>query len=128
MQPMDDLRKHETQRARNYELFYEAFEASPIGIAVEDLEGRPLYVNSALCRMLGFSEEEMRSRHCADFSPPEDAEKDWALFQQLKEGSIDRYTLEKRFCRKDGALTWGRLSISKLHERESPLVVAMVED
>jgi PAS domain S-box-containing protein len=112
----------------DYQIFYDAFNASPIGIALEDIEGRPLYVNSALCSMLGFSEEEMRAKHCVEFSPPEDAAKDWALFQQLKAGAIERYSLEKRFFRKDGALTWGRLSISMLNGRASPLVVAMVED
>src|ERR1700751_1932812 len=78
--------------------------------------------------MLGFSEEELRNKHCVDFSPPEDAEKDWALFQQLKAGSIDHYQLEKRYFRKDGSLVWGRLSISLLNSRPSPLVIAMVED
>jgi len=109
-------------------LFYDAFKASPIGIALEDLEGRPLYVNPALCSMLGFSEEELRSKHCVEFSPPEDAEKDWALFQQLRAGLIDRYSLEKRFFRRNGSPIWGRLSISMLNHRASPLVVAMVED
>jgi PAS domain S-box-containing protein len=56
------------------------FNASPIGIAVENLEGQPLFVNLAFCSMLGFSEEELRRKHCVDFSPPEDAEKDWACF------------------------------------------------
>jgi len=78
--------------------------------------------------MLGFSEEELRRKHCVDFSPPEDAEKDWALFQQLRAGSIDHYQLEKRYFRHDGSLVWGRLSISLLNSYPSPLVVAMVED
>src|ERR1051326_5511408 len=126
MENQNELKK--TERVDNYELFYEAFEASPIGIAVEDLVGRPLYVNSALCMMLGFTQDEMRRKRCAEFSPPEDAQKDGELFQQLRAGSIDRYTMEKRFFRKDGTLTWGRLSISKLTDRSSPLVVATVED
>ena len=109
-------------------LFRDVFNASPIGIAVETLEGQPLFVNPALCSMLGFSEEELRYKHCVDFSPPEDAQKDWALFQQLKAGSIDHYQLEKRYFRKDGSLVWGRLSISLLKSASSPLVVAMVED
>jgi len=109
-------------------LFYDAFKASPIGIALEDLEGRPLYVNPALCSMLGFSEQEMRQKHCVEFSPPEDAQKDWALFEQLRAGSIDHYSLEKRFFRRDGSMIWGRLTISRLNSRQSPLVVAMVED
>lgn len=109
-------------------LLYEAFSASAIGIALEDLEGRPLFVNPALCSMLGFSEQEMRSKHCVDFSPPEDAQKDWALFQQLQAGSIPHYQIEKRYYRRDGSLLWGRLSISLLKSRPTPMVVAIVEN
>ena len=109
-------------------LFFDAFRASPIGIALENLEGQPLYANPALCAMLGFSEEEMCRRHCVEFSPPEDAEKDWALFEQLRAGSIDHYHIDKRFYRRDGSLIWGRLSISLLNSHPSPMVVAMVED
>jgi PAS domain S-box-containing protein len=110
------------------QFFRDVFNASPVGIAVESLEGQPLFVNPAFCSFLGFSEEELRKKHCVDFSPREDAEKDWALFQQLRAGVIDHYQLEKRYFRRDGSLVWGRLSISLLNSRPSPLVVAMVED
>lgn len=110
------------------ELFHDAFQSSPIGIALENLEGQPLFVNAALCSMLGLSEEEMRGKHCTDFSPQEDADKDQALFAQLRAGLIDHYTLDKRFFRRDGSLIWGRLRISLLHDCVAPLVVAMVED
>jgi PAS domain S-box-containing protein len=109
-------------------LFRDIFSASPIGIVVENLEGQPLFVNSAFSSFLGFSQEELRKKHCVDFSPREDAEKDWALFQQLRAGSIDHYQLEKRYFRRDGSLIWGQLSVSLLRDRVSPLVVAMVED
>jgi len=109
-------------------LFHDVFNASPIGIAVENLDGQPLFVNPAFCSMLGFSEEELHHKHCVDFSPCEDAERDWALFQQLKAGSIDHYQLEKRYFRKDGSLVWGNLSVSLLSSHPSPLVIAMVED
>jgi PAS domain S-box-containing protein len=110
------------------QLFLSVFKTSPIGIALEDLEGRPLFANPALCSMLGFSEEEMRNKHCVEFSPPEDAQKDWALFEQLKAGAIDHYQLEKRFFRRDGSLIWGRLSISLMGSGAFRLVVALVED
>ena len=110
------------------QLLRDVFSASPIGIAVEDLEGQPLFVNLAFCSMLGFSEEELRCKHCVDFSPPEDAARDWALFQQLRAGSIDHYQLEKRYFRRDGSLVWGSLSISLLQSRPTPLVLAMVVD
>src|SRR5499427_3006439 len=109
------------------QLFRNVFNASPIGIAVENLDGQPLFVNPAFCSFIGFSEQELRNKHCVDFSPPEDAEKDWALFQQLKAGSIDHYQLEKRYFRRDGSLVWGRLSLSLL-KQTPPLIVAMIDD
>src|SRR4029077_11736698 len=116
------------KRNPDTQIFRDVFNASPIGIVVENLEGQPLFVNPAFCSMLGFSEEELRSKHCVEFSPPEDSEKDWTLFQQLRAGSIDHYQLEKRYFRRDGSLVWGRLSISLLKSRPSPLVIAMVEE
>jgi len=113
-------------RTLDNQFLLDLFNASPIGIAVENFEGQPLFVNPALCSMLGFSEEELRSKRCVRFSPHEDTEKDWTLFQQLRAGSIDHYQQAKRFFRRDGSLVWGRLSICLLN-RESPLIVAMVE-
>jgi PAS domain S-box-containing protein len=108
--------------------FHDVFNASPIGIVVENLEGQPVFINPAFCAFLGFTQEELHSKHCIDFSPAEDAAKDWALFQQLRAGSIDHYQLEKRYIRRDGSLVWGSLSISLLKNQSSRLVIAMVED
>jgi PAS domain S-box-containing protein len=122
------MREVPKARTPDPQLFRDVFNASPIGIVVENLEGQLLFVNPAFCSMLGFSEEELRLKHCVDFSPPEDAEKDWELFQQLRAGAIDHYQLEKRYFRSDGSLLWGRLSLSLLNSRPSPMVIAMVED
>src|SRR5215471_21227183 len=109
------------------QLFRDVFNASPIGIVVENLDGQPLFVNPAFCSMLGYSPDELSNKHCVDFSPPEDAQKDWVLFEQLRSGAIDHYQLEKRYFRRDGSLVWGSLSISLL-KSNPPLVVAMIED
>jgi len=110
------------------QLFRDVFNASPIGMVVESLDGQPLFVNPAFCSFLGFTEEELRSKHCVDFSPAEDAEKDWSLFQQLRAGVIDSYQLEKCYFRKDGSLVWGRLSLSMLRAHPVTRVIALVED
>src|SRR5215471_3622321 len=115
-------------RTPETQLFRDVFHASPIGIVVENMEGEPLFVNPAFCLFLGFSEEELRHKHCVDFSPPEDAAKDWALFQQLRAGAIDHYQLEKRYFRRDGSLVWGSLNISVLKSNPTALVIALVED
>lgn len=109
-------------------VFYESFRVSPIGIAIESMEGQPVFVNPSLCSMLGFSEAELLNKHCVDFSPAEDAEKDWALFQKLRAGQITNYQIEKRYFRRDGSLMWGRLSIALLGAGPSSQILAMVED
>lgn len=110
------------------DVFRDAFNASPVGIVLEDLDGRPLFVNRAFCSMFGLTEGEALDKHCVDFSPAEDAAKDWALFAQLRTGSIDHYHLDKHYLRRDGSLFWGRVSLSLVNDRPSPLVIGIVED
>lgn len=95
-------------------LFRYLFEQSSLGIAVEDLNGKILLANPALCSMLGYSEDELAGMTCSQFANPEDSQDDWALFQKLREGAIDHYTLEKRYVTKQGVPLWGRLNVSLL--------------
>src|SRR5271165_3930536 len=117
-------------QAEAKEPFHYLFEQASLGIAVEDLEGTLLLANPALCSMLGYAENELCGMNCSQFANPEDSEDDWALFQQLREGVIDQYSLEKRYVRKDGAQIWGRLNVSLLENSEggTPLVFAFLEN
>jgi PAS domain S-box-containing protein len=110
------------------ELLYEAFNASPIGIALESHKGRTLLVNPALCSMLGFSEDELRGKHWCDFSPAEDVAKYRTYFDELLAGLRNHYQVEKRFHRRDGSLIWGRVSVFLLNSQPAPVAVAMIED
>src|SRR5580704_13500150 len=116
--------------AEGDQLFRHLFEEASLGIAIEDMEGKLLLANPALCRMLGYGREELCSMSCDQFASAEDSQDDWAHFQELRAGAIDHYSLEKRYLRKDGAKIWGRLNVSLLKSGHvgSPLVVALVED
>ncbi len=87
-----------------FQLLHDALNATPIGILLAELEGRLLFANQALCSMLGFSEEEIRSKSWIELSPPEDAARDQALFGQLRAGSTDHYHLDRRCFRRDESL------------------------
>jgi PAS domain S-box-containing protein len=119
--------------AQANELFHYLFEQASLGIALEDAEGKLLLANPALCSMLGYAENELRGMNCSQFANPEDSEDEWtllALFQQLRAGIIDHYSLEKRYVRKDGAQLWGRLNVSLLKKGDGgpPLVFAFLEN
>jgi PAS domain S-box-containing protein len=119
----------ESERASEQRFRY-LFEQAPIGMALEDLEGRLLVVNPALCSMLGYNEEEMLALQCDQLADPEDSADDWQLFQELSMGLRPSYHIEKRYSRKDGRKVWGRLNVSRLRFQipRTSLVLAMVED
>lgn len=109
--------------------FRSLFAEAPIGIALEDLDGKLLFVNPALCSMLGYSMEEMTSMDCSQFADAEDQVEDWNQFQKLRRGATQGYHIEKRYIRKDGARIWGRLNVSLIKGASgSAIVLATVED
>src|SRR4051794_12256192 len=65
------------------ERFRGVFEHSPFGVCVSGLDGRILQVNSAFCRMLGYSEQELSELTWAEISHPEDVEPSRKLREQL---------------------------------------------
>jgi PAS domain S-box-containing protein len=112
------------------ELFRALFDQATLGIALEDLDGRILFANPALCAMLGHQEKEMQQMSCDQVADPEDSREDAACFEKLRTGLIDSYRIEKRYVRPNGEEMWGNLHVSALKEGQngSTRVIAMVED
>jgi PAS domain S-box-containing protein len=77
-----------------------------------DLEGRWLKVPPTLCKLLGYTEEELLGRRFHEFTHPDDAEADWNQCSRLIRGEIKSFDLEKRYIRKDGSVVWVYLNVS----------------
>lgn len=118
------------EAAAQLELFRAVFEQAAIGIALVDLEGRPLEANPALCEMLGYSAEQLARMHFVEFTHPDDADKDLEQYRELLAGTRSSYSMEKRYIRADGEIVRARLRASMLrNENGSPrLGVGLVED
>lgn len=111
------------------ERFRHLFSQAPIGIALEDMEGNLLFVNPALCFMLGYTQQELTTMNCTQFADAEDEKEDWEQFQALRSGVIRSYQIEKRYLRKDGSRMWGQLNVSMLERTGQPtMVLATIED
>jgi PAS domain S-box-containing protein len=110
--------------------FRTIFENAGIGIALVDTSGCPVAVNPALARMLGYSGDELSRMVFTDFTHPDDAERDWALFREVAEGRLESYQMEKRYCRKDQSVVWGKLTASLVRDSEGrpQYGIGMVED
>jgi PAS domain S-box-containing protein len=111
--------------------FAAVFESAAIGIALVDLEGRPVRVNPALRRMLGYEASELARMRFTEFTHPDDATADWDLFQELLRGERTSYAMEKRYLCRDGRVLHGSLTVSLIRDEgtDEPLyVIGMVED
>jgi diguanylate cyclase (GGDEF)-like protein/PAS domain S-box-containing protein len=103
---------------------------APVGIAIADVEGNVLEVNSSLQRMFGYSLEEMRGIRVEEFTHPEDSDEVWDQYADLVSGDLDEFRSEKRYVRKDGEVVWTNLSVNLIRdaEGEPAFQVAVMED
>jgi len=110
--------------------FQHLFEEAPIGCCLVDREGRICTANTAFARMLGYSHEELALKGFWEITAPEDMDRSLVNFQELISGVRDFYQMEKRYLRKDGAVIWGKLTVSLLGARsvDGQFVLAMIED
>ncbi len=94
------------------ELFRSTFEYSSVGLAHVALDGSWMRVNHKLCEILGYGSEELLATTFQAITEPEDLAEDMALVQQLVNGEINEYTLEKRYIHKQGHHVWANLTVS----------------
>ncbi len=117
------------QRASDARL-HAMFANSPFGIGLADRNGYIIDVNDAYVEMVGYSIDELRSMHFADLSPGDDVSDNLARFQELVDGQINAYAIEKTFRRKTGEIVDVRVKSAAVRDDtgEFSYVVAMVED
>jgi len=101
-----------------------------VGIGVEDLEGRTISPNAGLARMLGYTPEEVRAMRFTDYTHPDYAERDAALFREMVAGKRDGYQMEKRYIARDGRIVWGRLTRTVVRDEHGAprYCLGMLED
>ncbi|BCS52572.1 PAS domain S-box protein [Geobacter sp. SVR] len=130
IEDITERRRMQQTLKENEQRFRAIFEHSGIGIAVVDLNGRPVESNPVLLKMLGYSEKELSSMVFTEFTHPDDRELDWGLSQELFEGKRECYQIEKRYITQKGYMIWGRLSASLIRNAagEPLYAIGVVDD
>ncbi len=116
---------------RDYETRFQAtFENAAVGIAHVAPDGRWLRVNKALCRIVGYPAEELVTKSFQDITHPDDLAADLAQVEQIRDGKINSYEMDKRYLRKDGAIVWVRLTVGCVRKSDGSIdyFVSVVED
>jgi PAS domain S-box-containing protein len=110
-------------------IFRELFEGAPIGMALLALDERFLRVNASFCKMVGYSNEELRQRTAEDITFADDIETGRQLAQSLVQGTA-RFTGDKRYIHKNGEVLWVSRTASIIRDEkgEPQHFLLMVED
>ena len=110
--------------------FRAAFDHAAIGMAIIDLNGRFVQVNSALLNIVGYAEAELLATDFQSITHPDDLESDVALARQLMAGEIEHYHMEKRYLHKDGHVVWILLSASIARDKagQACFAISQIQD
>jgi diguanylate cyclase (GGDEF)-like protein/PAS domain S-box-containing protein len=112
------------------ERFRNAFDQAPIGKALVSTEGRFTRVNTALCRITGYTESDLLGTTFQALTHPDDLDADLDQLQRLLAGESESYEMEKRYRHADGHYIWALLSVSLVRgEAGAPLYfVSQIQD
>ncbi len=112
-----DITKRKSAEAalRESEARYRAlFAGSTDGILIADIETRKfIFANPAICRMLGYSEEEMLTKFVPDIHPKESLEYVISVFEAHARGDMS-LTSEVPCLRSDGKIIYAKINTSKI--------------
>jgi PAS domain S-box-containing protein len=98
------------------ELFRNTFEYTSMGFCHVALDGTMSRLNQKFCEIVGYSQAELTGVTFQAITEPADLAQDLDLVQQLLNGDINEYTLEKRYIHKQGHHIWVCLTVSLVRE------------
>jgi diguanylate cyclase (GGDEF)-like protein/PAS domain S-box-containing protein len=95
------------------------FDNAAIGMAVVSVDGSWLQVNESLCKLLGYSEQELRATSFQRLTHPEDLRHVQSYIQRVLEGYIQSHEQEKRYLHEHGHTVWVQWHVSLLKDSET---------
>jgi two-component system sensor kinase FixL len=107
-----------------------SFEQAAVGMAHVALDGRWLGVNAQCSAITGYSKEELLGGSFQNITHPEDLAQDLAQVERLLSGEAERYSMDKRYFRKDGGIVWVHLTVTLIRDaRNAPdFFVVVIQD
>jgi len=111
-------------------LFRKYFELGLGGMAVISIEKGWIHVNDRLCEILGYNREELLQTSWTRLTEPEALKPELELFNQLIDGEVEGYSIDKRFIRKDGrsVLTIVSMTCVRRDDESVEYIIVHIQD
>jgi len=117
----EQAKRHAELIEESEERFRSAFDYASIGMALVSENGCWLQVNRSLCKLVGYSEDELLTTDIQSLTHPEDLGELLVQQSRLIKGQVAGYQAEKRFIHKLGHEVWTLLSVSRVRDLETKL-------
>lgn len=124
------LEKQSVALTESEERFRSAFNYAPIGIALVSPNGVWLKVNLALCKILGYTEDEFLTRDFQSMIFTEDLGNTLIKIHELISGKVPSCQMEQRYLHKQGETVWVSWSVSTTSHSvsEQPNLIFQLQD
>jgi PAS domain S-box-containing protein len=103
------------------------FEESLTGMAMSSADKHWTRVNRQLCRMLGYSADELTRMTWVELSHPDDVGTDLARYAEMLAGVCEGYSVDKRYVRKDGTILHAIMSVRAIRRPDHSLDYGLVQ-
>jgi diguanylate cyclase (GGDEF)-like protein/PAS domain S-box-containing protein len=125
-----DRKLTELKLRESEERYRFTFEQAAVGIVHASFEGVYLRCNARFAEIIGYPAEEIPGMSIRETTLPEDVPESLGVLQPLVSGAIPEVRIEKRYVRKDGSITWVRLTASAQRDSKGRALhlTAMIED
>lgn len=106
------------------------FEQVGSGRCVTDLDGWIKEVNQKFCDIIGYTMDETHKLRVKNLTYPEDWDIDWEYKKKLFAGEIPYFSMQKRYIKKDGSLTWVYTTVTLIKGNEDidDYLIGIVQD
>jgi PAS domain S-box-containing protein len=120
----------ERKHRENEEWFRAIFEDAPFGMCVSGLDGKFIQVNEALCRMLGYSSEELLGMSWTELTHPDDLKSSLKKMGRLIDEPGGYVEDELRNIHHDGRVVWlrARATVARTSDGSPSHFVVHLED
>lgn len=105
------------------------FDNSSLGIVLTKY-GQIVEANHAFCELLGYSNSELKALDVKSISVKDDYLQSRTLMEQLDQGLIDDFSVNKRYVKKNKDTIWAKTNVAAIRDGSGQLKyqVALVED
>ncbi|MRS03200.1 PAS domain S-box protein, partial [bacterium] len=114
----------------NIEYFKASFDNANIGACLVTMDGSFIKVNDELCRLTGYSRDELAKLKFNDITHPEDREIGLISIRKILANEISQTSFEKRYIHKSGKIVWVKVSTSGVRNAKGEMqyCVTYVQD